>query len=125
MEAVELTDDRGWLDAPAAASVARLDAALGRPLSVDAAGLSRDFQGQLWQEWRDGVGVYSRHPDDSAHPLGLAIDTLDWFEHVDLLNEHGWFQTIFWSNGIIREHQHFEYDAARDEHAYGSNAGVS
>lgn len=117
MEATELTAERGWLDEPAAASVARIDAALGRPLSIDAAGLAPEFQGQLWQEWQDGVGPYSRHPDDSGHPIGIAIDTLDWFDHVELLNEHGWFQTVIWENGVIREHQHFEYDASRDDHA--------
>lgn len=121
MEIVELTAERGWLDAPAAASVARIDAGLGRPLQVDAAGLTREFQIQLWQEWKDGIGVYSRHPDDettpSAHPLGMAIDTLDWFDHVDLLNEHGWFQTVLWDDGRVREQDHFEYDATRDQHA--------
>lgn len=120
MDITELPADRGWLDAPAAASVTRIDAALGRPLQIDSAGHSREYQLQLWQEGQEGGGYY-RHPDDdsepSAHPLGLAIDTLDWFDHVDLLNEHGWFQTVLGSDGQVREQDHFEYDASRDAHA--------
>ncbi|WP_433674818.1 hypothetical protein [Microbacterium gorillae] len=115
MQVTQLNADRGWLDAPAAASVHRVDRALGRPLDINEAGRTWAQQMVFWQTYqRDGYPI-ALHPDTpSIHQLGNAIDTDD-SDRAALLNEHGWVQTVY-RGGVLVEPWHFEYDVSRDQH---------
>lgn len=112
-----LSGGRGWLNDAPARSIARIDRALGRLLQISEAGRSFFQQEQFYKAWLNGTGNYALSPyAPSIHQVGDAIDTDDWVYHTVLLNEHGWFQTVFWPDGSIRERWHFEYDAKRDQH---------
>jgi len=114
---VDLTGGRGWLNPAPAASIARIDRALGRPLQISEAGRSFFQQEKFYKAWLNGTGNYALSPyAPSVHQIGDAIDTDDWVHHTALLNEHGWFQTVFWPDGTLREGWHFEYDPSRDQH---------
>lgn len=123
-DAVDIGYGRGRLAAPAAASLARVDAAMR-----DAFGRYLDIN----EAWRSpaqadaNYAAYLRDPENnpialpasqSIHCRGFAIDTDDsWAGAVAILNDHGWFQTVY-RNGVLVEPWHFEYDAARDNHRY-------
>lgn len=114
---VDLSNGRGWINPGPAASIARIDKALGRPLHITEAGRSFFQQQVFYEAWLNGTGNYALSPyAPSIHQVGDAIDTGDWWELTALLNEHGWFQTVFWPDGSLREGWHFEYDASRDQH---------
>lgn len=119
----DLSNGRGWLNPAEAASIARIDRHLGRPLQISEAGRSFFQQEKFYNAWLNGTGNYALSPygpprgnGPSVHQSGGAIDTDDWVRYTWLLNEHGWFQTVFWPDGSLREGWHFEYFASRDKH---------
>lgn len=121
---VDLSNGRGWINPGPAASIARIDKALGRPLHITEAGRSFAQQEAFYNAWLNGTGNYALSPyAPSIHQVGAAIDTGDWGQYTWLLNEHGWFQTVFWGDGSLREGWHFEYDASRDQHINDPAAG--
>jgi hypothetical protein len=110
-------------DPDAAASMRRLEAALGRPHDCNSS--YRDYLEQLamweaWEAWEAGRGPkppHSRaiHPDVSMHCRGLADDTDDWTTpgYIALAAEHGWIRTAAHDP---TERHHFEYQPHRDQH---------
>jgi len=124
-----LTNGRGWLTAPAAASLARLDAALGRDLDINEAGRSWAQQNVHYQRYLSFIAggpwaPIALAPGSSIHEFGRAIDTDDHVHHTALLNEHGWRQTVY-RNGVLVEPWHFEYDYTRDQHRNSDTGGNS
>lgn len=107
----------------AAASMLRLEAALGRKHDCNSS--YRDYAKQLgmynaWNAYKAGRGPkppHSRaiHPDNSMHCRGLADDSDDWTTpgYIALAAEHGWIRTAAWDP---TERHHFEYQAGRDQH---------
>lgn len=115
MQTTELGGGRGWLDAAAAASVHRLDRALGHLMQTTETGRTWAQQNVHWQKYlRDGYPIALK-PGTSVHERGNAIDTDEGQRHVDLLARHGWKQTVY-RNGKLVEPWHFEYTAANDQH---------
>jgi hypothetical protein len=103
---------RGWLDAPAAASLRRVDAAIGRPLDVNSAGRTHEEQAEARRKYENG-GPYAAPVGESPHEFGNAVDTDDRF--ISLMAEHGW------SRPLSGEPWHFVYYPSRDNHI---NEGV-
>ena len=120
MQTTDLGGGRGWLDAPAAASIARIDAQLGRRLQITEAGRTRDRQAELRRDYERGLpgAAFALPPDPpegpSIHQLGGAIDTDEWASAsvLALLGEHGWARTAL----NRKEPWHFEYAPTRDQH---------
>lgn len=115
MNATDIGHGRGWLDAPAAASIARIDAQLGRPLSTNRAGASIQEQQEKYDAWRAyqaGTGPeapLALPPSQSWHVQGLAVDTADPARAREMLT-HGWrFQ-------VAGEPWHGQYYPALDQH---------
>lgn len=108
MTPTDIGHGRGWLDAPAAASLARVDAQLGRPLDVNDAGRTWQEQYDAWVKYQNG-GNLALHPDNplARHTKGLAVDTDD---RLTWIGEHGWVADI---GG---EPWHHEYRAWLDQH---------
>lgn len=112
----------------AAASMLRLEAALGRKHDCNSS--YRDYQKQLgmynaWNAYKAGRGPkppHSRaiHPDNSMHCRGLADDSDDWVTpgYIALAAEHGWIRTAAWDP---TERHHFEYQAGRDKHRHDTS----
>lgn len=124
MQPTDLSHGRGWLDAPAARSVARIDAELGHPLDINEAGRSFFQQQKFYEAWLNGTGAYALSPyAPSIHQVGAAIDTDE--QNTPVLNRHGWFHTVFWPNGSLREPWHYEYDASRDQHINEGNSEMN
>lgn len=121
MQATDLGHGRGWLDAAAAASVRRVDHALGHPAQITEAGRTWARQNQHFQAYRRYLAggpwaPIALDPDaPSIHQLGEAVDSDEWQEHVALLAEHGWVRTVY-RGGKLVEPWHFEYFAHRDQH---------
>lgn len=115
---VDIGHGRGWLEAEAAKSQARIDRALGHPQQITEAGRSWEQQNEHWQHYLRFGAPIALHPDTpSIHQKGRAKDTDE--RDVALMNDHGWFQTVYrWVNGrrTLVEPWHFEYDPARDNH---------
>jgi hypothetical protein len=95
MQTTDIGHGRGWLDAPAAASVARIDAQLGRPLGLNRAGGSAAEQQEkrdAWLAYRAGTGPWAPlalPPEESWHCQGLAVDTDDPARE-DVMPRNGW-----------------------------------
>jgi hypothetical protein len=133
-ETVELAGGRGRLAPDAAASIARVDAALGRLLDINSAWRDPVLQQQLrdaYERYLAGgpFAVIALRPEDSRHTYGDAIDTDDHpsADVVQLLNGHGWYQTVYrWIGGrlVLVEPWHFEHFADRDLHR-GTPASTS
>lgn len=102
---------RGWLDAPAAASLARVDSALGRPLDVNSAGRTPEEQQEMVDRMNAG-GPFALPVGESVHEDGYAVDSDDADNLVELLAEHGWIRTAL-ARG---EWWHVEYFPHRDQH---------
>lgn len=115
MNATDIGHDRGWLDAPAAASLARVDADLGRPLGVNSAGRTYAEQQDAYRKYLNGTGAFAARPGTSPHEFGNAIDTDDRFTW--LLGQHGW------SRPLSFEPWHFVYYPRDDQHI-GRPAGI-
>lgn len=117
-QTVPLSGSRGRLRPAAAASVARIDAALGRPLDINSAWRDPKQQDRLHAAYvRDPAHNPLALPStQSIHCRGTALDTDDHTPAmVRLLGEHGWQQTVY-RNGKLVEPWHFEYDPTRDRH---------
>lgn len=120
---VDIGHGRGRLAPSAAASLRRVDAALGRALDVNSAWRDPVLQQRMFEAWEAfiaGRGPRPPHgralpPSRSVHCRGMALDTDDHL--VAVLADHGWFRTA------SDEPWHFEYDPARDNHI-GAPAGV-
>lgn len=109
--------------AEAAASMVRLERALGRQHDCNSS--YRDYYTQLsmwraWQAYVAGTGPYpghsrALHPDASMHCQGLADDSDDWMTsgYIALAADHGWIRTA--ANDPTERH-HFEYQSWRDNH---------
>ncbi|MCK2024070.1 hypothetical protein KZC52_14115 [Microbacterium sp. kSW2-24] len=117
---VDLGHGRGWLEVEAAKSQARIDRALGHPQQITEAGRSWEQQNAHWLTFQKYGKPIALHPDTpSVHQKGRAKDTDE--RPVALLNDHGWFQTVFrWINGVwtLVEPWHFEYFPERDNHRH-------
>lgn len=128
---VWLRDGVGYTPA-AAASMWRLERALGRPHDCNSS--YRDYNEQLsmWRAWQWYLagGPYpghsrALHPDASMHCQGLADDSDDWRTpgYIELAAEFGWVRT---AAGDPTEQHHFEYQSWRDNHLYEpANVGAS
>lgn len=101
---------RGWLAQPAAASLRRVDAAIGHPLQVTSAGRTNAEQ---WDAWRKYGSPRAAYPGTSTHESGLAVDT---DERLDVLSEHGWTRPF--NNPARKPYEpwHYLYDANLDQH---------
>lgn len=113
MQRTDLTHGRGWLAAPAAASLARVDAEIGHPLQITEAGRSGDEQ----QAHRDRYVAYlsggpwaplAARRGESPHEFGNAIDTNERL--VELLARHGWYRPL------KSEPWHFVHNTNNDQH---------
>lgn len=115
---VDIGHGRGWLEAEAAASQARIDHALGHPQQITEAGRSWERQNAHWLTFQKYGTPIALHPNTpSVHQKGRAKDTDE--RDVALMNDHGWFQTVYRVvNGrrTLVEPWHFEYDPERDNH---------
>lgn len=109
---------RGWLEVEAAKSQARIDRALGHPQQITEAGRSWEQQNAHWLTFQKYGKPIALHPDTpSVHQKGRAKDTDE--RDVALMNDHGWFQTVYRTvNGrrTLVEPWHFEYVPERDNH---------
>ena len=119
---VDLGGGRGWLDTAPAASLKRVDAALGHRLQVTEAGRSFFRQEEHWLKYlRDGYPIALNPNTPSVHQKGAAIDSDEAQRHIALMAEHGWIRTVYrWVNGVwtLVERWHFEYFIDRDKHRY-------
>lgn len=111
MQATDLGHGRGWLDAPAAASLARMDAERGDWLRTTSTGRTRAEQAEAYRKYLNG-GSYAAKPGQSPHEPGLAADfhNTAWVWLLEHGEEHGWFLTI------SSEPWHRVYRAAKDQH---------
>lgn len=119
----DLGSGRGWLNDAPAASIRRLDRALGHPLQITEAGRTWAQQNVHWLNYQRNGRPIALHPDTpSVHQKGAAIDTDEGQQHVQLLAEHGWKRTVYrWVNGryTLVEPWHFEYFPDKDQHRNG------
>lgn len=106
-----------WLDAPAANSLWRINAQIGRRLDINEAGRTWAQQNAFRQAYLNGTGSYALPPGSSIHEQGRAIDTDDRL--LSVMADHGWFQTALG----VGEPWHFEYDTFRDNHRNETAAG--
>lgn len=110
----------------AAASMRRLEAALGRAHDCNSSYRDYDLQRSMFDAWNRYVdsGYNPRYkpnhsraidPDKSMHCKGLADDSDDWTTpgYIDLAAEHGWIRTA--ANDPTERH-HFEYQWWNDQH---------
>ncbi|MDQ1169595.1 hypothetical protein QE392_001399 [Microbacterium proteolyticum] len=112
--------------APAAASMRRLERALGREHDCNSSYRDYDEQMRMYNAWQRYVNSgynprykpnHSRaiHPDTSEHCAGIADDSDDWTTpgYIDLAAEHGWIRTAAWDP---TEQHHFTYQWWKDQH---------
>lgn len=109
MQRTDIGHGRGWLRADAAASIRRIDHALGRPLDSNSAGRTAAEQAEARRKFFAG-GPYAAPVGTSPHEFGTAIDTDDRF--IALMADHGW------SRPLKTEPWHFVYNPTRDNHRY-------
>lgn len=134
-QTVDIGYGRGRLAPEPAASLRRVDRALGRPTDINSAWRNPADQQRLYNAYlyylRGGPWApIALTPDRSVHCQGYAIDTDDGYSSrgvLGVLNDHGWYHTVYrWVNGVLKlvEPWHLEYFAARDNHrGQGSGAG--
>ena len=124
---VDLGGGRGWLTKEAAASIFRIDRAIGHRLQITEAGRSFFQQDEHWQKYRrDGwpIAINPRNDPPSVHQIGDAIDSDEAQKFVALMAEHGWIRTVYrWVGGVwtLVERWHFEYFPSRDQHRFDPN----
>lgn len=113
MQTTDLGHGRGWLTPDPAASIHRIDAALGRPVQITSAGRTWDEQNADYQRYLRGQGAYALHPDTpSVHQRGAAVDSNESITLGTLWDAHGWMLTALHHG----EWWHREYDRDRDQH---------
>lgn len=124
MQVTDIGHGRGWLDAPAAASIARIDAQLGRPADINDAGRSAaqaDENYRRWIAYRNGGpwAPYALPSWLSVHCKGLAADSDDWYNPASaaVWRDNGWRQTARY-NDDRDEPWHGEYFINLDNHRY-------
>jgi len=116
-QTVYIGHGRGRLAPDAAASIARIDAQIGRPLDINSAWRDPELQDRMYEAWIAYIDGRGPKPDhgralpswSSVHCKGRAIDTDDQ-DLGRVLNDHGWLRTA------SDEPWHYEYFAHRDNH---------
>ncbi|MFJ2532794.1 M15 family metallopeptidase domain-containing protein [Microbacterium maritypicum] len=124
MQKVELSGGRGWLDAPAAASVHRIDQQLGRLADINDAGRSPEQADKNYAAWIAYLAggpkaPYALPASKSVHCQGLAVDSDDWYNAraAAIWRENGWKQTARYPNNPKKDEPwHGEYFPALDQH---------
>lgn len=115
MVAVDLGDGRGWLEEPAAKSIARIDIfELGHPMQITEAGRSYAYQDGHYQRYVHYLNGGPWAPialapwTPSVHQKGGAIDSNEAQRHLEMMEWNGWRRTVY-RNGKLVELWHFEY----------------
>lgn len=118
----DLDHGRGWLDAQAAESIARIDRQLGRPADINDAGRSAvqaDANHAAWLAYQNGGpwAPYALPSWQSVHCRGEAADSDDWYDvaAAAVWRENGWVQTARYDDDRD-EPWHGEYSPQRDQH---------
>lgn len=119
MTPTTLSAVRGWLDAPAAASLARMDAARGRPLRTNSTGRTRREQQEAYEKYLNG-GSFAAKPGSSPHEYGNAVDfhITEWAWLLEHGQAYGWYLTI------KSEPWHRVYYASRDTRPSNQPTGI-
>lgn len=124
-DAVDIGGGRGRLAAEAAASLARIDAQLGRPADVNEAWRSpqqADANYAAWIRYLNGgpVAPYALPASQSIHCRGYAVDSDDWYNPAAaaVWRANGWRQTARYPGTSRDEPWHGEYFPAYDNHRY-------
>jgi hypothetical protein len=127
--AVDIGHGRGRLAAEPAASVARIDAQLGRPADINEAWRSpakADENYAAWLRYQAGGpwAPYALPAKDSVHCDGYAADSDDWYRAgpAQLWRDNGWRQTARYPGTTRDEIWHGEYFRQLDKF-YGQPAG--
>lgn len=119
-EQVDLGFGRGWLNRPAAQSIARIDHQLGHPMQITEAGRTWAQQDGHYQIYlRDGYPIALNPDTPSVHQYGGAVDSNEAQRIIAILEDHGWRRTVYrWVNGVwtLVEEWHFEHFAELDNH---------
>lgn len=119
-EKVDLGFGRGWLDKGAAASIKRIDKALGHPLQITEAGRNWEQQNAHFQHYLKYGSPIALSPDTpSIHQKGGAVDSNEAQRVHSLMEEHGFRRTVYrWVNGkwTLVEPWHYEYFPQYDLH---------
>jgi hypothetical protein len=81
---VDLGHGRGWASPTAAASIRRIDRALGRPADINEAGRSPEKADENYRKWiayQNGGpwAPYALPASQSVHCWGNAADSDDWY----------------------------------------------
>lgn len=126
MQRTELTGGRGWLAAPAAASVHRIDRQLGRAADINEAGRSpeqADKNHAAWLAFLAGgpKAPYALPARLSVHCQGMAVDSDDWYSRgrAVVWRANGWRQTARYPNDPKKDEPwHGEYFIALDQHRF-------
>lgn len=129
-QTVDIGAGRGRLSPEAAASLARIDAQLGRPADVNDAWRSpaqADANYAAWLRYQNGGpwAPYALPASKSIHCRGYAVDSDDWYnaQRAAVWRRNGWRQTALYPGDPKRnEPWHGEYDRRYDEF-YGQPAG--
>ncbi len=122
---VDLGGGRGWLNDAPAASLFRIDGALGHRMQITEAGRTRAQQQAHWDHYQRYGSPIAARPGTSLHEKGSAIDTNEGQNHVALLQSHGWRRTVY-RNGKLVEPWHFEYFPGEDKYrGQGGNSAGS
>ncbi|MBT2474247.1 hypothetical protein J7E68_06555 [Microbacterium sp. ISL-103] len=122
---VNLGGGRGHLREDAAKSLHRVDKRLGHRSQITEALRSWLQQDEHYQSYlsylRGGpwapIALSPNTP--SVHQKGAAVDSDELQQRVALMEEHGWFRTVYRMVGgkwTLVEAWHFEYDPSRDRH---------
>lgn len=112
---VDLGGGRGWAAPDAAASIRRIDRALGRLADINEAGRSPEQADENYRKWiayQNGGpwAPYALPASQSVHCWGEAADSDDWYDPdaAAVWRDHGWRQTA-------------RYDDDRDEPWHGEH----
>lgn len=106
--------DGKWLDAPAAASYARMRA-VGMPPGITSAGRDAAEQQRLRDLYLAGKGNYALPPEKSLHVAGLAVDLPGNIN--DPATPRGWIRAHGFDHGwtaVANEPWHHEYNPTLD-----------
>lgn len=121
-DAVDIGGGRGRLAAEAAASLARVDVALGRLADINEAWRSPEQANANYARYIayiNGRGPWAPialPADLSVHCVGYAVDTDDTSDaQMRIWNDHGWYWTVY-RDGKLVERWHLEYFRSRDDH---------
>lgn len=128
---VDIGHGRGWLAPEPAASLARIDAQLGRLADINEAGRSPEKADENYRKWlayKNGSGPwapYALPASKSVHCWGYAADSDDWYNAAAaaVWRENGWRQTARYSDDRD-EPWHGEYSTSNDKN-YGKEIPMS